>query len=70
MTRRRPESRVSVSTEPTSSDVARRAYELYEARGSEPGADLDEWFRAEREWREPAARRGLSAASRPERRCR
>lgn len=30
-------------------DVARRAYELYQARGAEPGGDLDDWLRAERE---------------------
>jgi Protein of unknown function (DUF2934) len=29
-----------------------RAHELYEARGGEPGADLDDWLRAERELRE------------------
>jgi hypothetical protein len=32
-------------------DVARRAYELYEARGGEPGADLDDWLKAESELR-------------------
>lgn len=32
-------------------DVARRAYELYEARGAEPGRDLDDWLRAEEELR-------------------
>jgi hypothetical protein len=31
--------------------VARRAYELFEARGSEPGADVDDWLQAERELR-------------------
>jgi hypothetical protein len=29
--------------------VARRAYELYEARGREPGRDVDDWLQAERE---------------------
>jgi Protein of unknown function (DUF2934) len=33
-------------------DIARRAYELYEARGGEPGHDVDDWLRAERELRE------------------
>jgi hypothetical protein len=41
-----------IRTEPTADDVARRAYELYEARGAESGADLDDWLRAERELRE------------------
>jgi hypothetical protein len=30
-------------------DIARRAFELYCARGCQHGADLDDWFRAERE---------------------
>jgi len=29
--------------------IARRAYELYEARGREDGHDLDDWLRAEAE---------------------
>lgn len=28
--------------------VARKAYELYEERGEEPGRDLDDWLIAER----------------------
>jgi hypothetical protein len=36
---------------PTHEDIARRAYELYEQRGSEGGHDLGDWFRAERELR-------------------
>jgi hypothetical protein len=45
----------SSETRPASStldDVARRAYELYQARGGEPGAELDDWLRAERELRD------------------
>jgi Protein of unknown function (DUF2934) len=33
----------------SASDIARRAYELYLARGREPGHDLDDWLRAEQE---------------------
>jgi len=33
----------------TDRDIARRAYELYEARGREHGHDLDDWLQAERE---------------------
>lgn len=29
--------------------IARRAYELFEARGGEPGRALDDWLRAERD---------------------
>jgi hypothetical protein len=32
-----------------SEQIARRAYELYEARGREDGHDLDDWLRAEAE---------------------
>jgi hypothetical protein len=34
---------------PTPGDVARRAFALYEARGREAGADVDDWLQAERE---------------------
>lgn len=36
-------------------DIARRAYELYMARGAENGHDLDDWLQAERELRHPIA---------------
>jgi len=29
--------------------IHQRAYELYSARGREPGRDLEDWFRAEKE---------------------
>ena len=29
--------------------IARRAHEIYEARGGNDGKDLDDWLRAERE---------------------
>jgi hypothetical protein len=29
--------------------IARCAYELYQRRGGEPGHDMDDWLRAERE---------------------
>ena len=35
----------------TDSDIARRAYELYLARGGEHGHDVDDWLQAERELR-------------------
>lgn len=34
---------------PASEDVARRAYELFQARGGEPGHELEHWLEAERE---------------------
>ena len=35
----------------TDSDIARRAYELFEKRGCEHGHDVDDWLQAERELR-------------------
>jgi Protein of unknown function (DUF2934) len=32
-------------------EIARRAYELYEQRGGEPGHDMDDWLRAEHDVR-------------------
>ena len=34
---------------PDHAEIARRAYELYETRGSEPGHELEDWLQAERE---------------------
>ena len=34
---------------PSPDEVARRAYELFEARGCQPGHDLENWLDAERE---------------------
>jgi len=39
----------------TSNDVARRAYDLYLARGREHGHDVDDWMQAERELRASSA---------------
>ena len=33
----------------THADIARRAYELYLARGSRHGQDVDDWIQAQRE---------------------
>ena len=33
----------------TEHDIARRAYDLYLARGAENGHDVDDWLQAERE---------------------
>jgi hypothetical protein len=42
----------SVPNEPEGTDVALRAYEIYESRGRADGADLDDWLQAERELQE------------------
>lgn len=48
---------------PTSEEVRRRAYELWEQRGREHGKAEDDWYRAENEVRGKSARqvRGKSA---------
>ena len=33
----------------THDEIARRAYQLFEERGREPGHEWEDWFRAERE---------------------
>ena len=48
-TTRRRSTDETPSSAPNAQDVARRAYELYEARGCEPGADLGDWLQAEQE---------------------
>jgi hypothetical protein len=40
----------------TQGAIALRAYELFEGRGREPGHDVDDWLRAERELREASQR--------------
>ena len=37
---------------PSHDEIARRAYELFEERGREPGHEWEDWFRAEREYEE------------------
>lgn len=36
---------------PSEEDIRRRAYELYQQRGGEPGHEQEDWDRAERELR-------------------
>lgn len=36
---------------PTRDQIAQRAYELYEKRGSQPGRDVEDWLTAETELR-------------------
>lgn len=36
--------------------IALRAYELFEERGREPGRDVDDWLRAERELKKTSQR--------------
>lgn len=39
------------SNDSLSNAIRERAYQLYEARGRQPGSDLDDWLQAEREMR-------------------
>jgi Protein of unknown function (DUF2934) len=43
--------RLSSRTTATDDDVARRAYDLYAARGRKDGHDMEDWLQAERELR-------------------
>jgi Protein of unknown function (DUF2934) len=43
--------RIAASAQVKHDDVARRAYDLFLARGCEHGHDLDDWLQAERELR-------------------
>jgi hypothetical protein len=42
---------------PAYDDIARRAYELYQQRGSGDGQEVDDWLRAEAELRDAPGRR-------------
>jgi Protein of unknown function (DUF2934) len=44
-------------------DVERRAFQLYMARGREPGQDLKDWLTAEKEMSEPIKRVESRASS-------
>ncbi len=46
-----PQTERAALREPTHDEIARRAYELYRARGSRDGRASDDWLRAERELR-------------------
>ena len=37
------------TTNPIQEKIARRAYEIFIARGKKPGSDLEDWLQAERE---------------------
>lgn len=38
-----------VAVQPTQAEIAKRAHEIFVARGGAPGCDLDDWLQAERE---------------------
>jgi hypothetical protein len=44
------------TTSPTLEDIARRAYEIFLARGGEPGHETEDWLQAEKELRTRRAR--------------
>ncbi len=46
---RAPKARIDAATNVTDNDIARRAYDLYLARGCTPGHQLEDWLQAERE---------------------
>ena len=46
--------------DPITEAIAFRAYELYLARGAQPGRELDDWLQAERELLEAARSRRVT----------
>jgi hypothetical protein len=40
---------------PTRAQIAERAYQIYQKRGSQPGQEVEDWLTAERELRNPNA---------------
>ena len=49
---RAPKARMDAAASITEHDIARRAYDLYLARGCTPGHQLEDWLQAERELRQ------------------
>jgi hypothetical protein len=54
--------------EPSREDIAHRAYELYTQRGCEPGKDIEDWVRAQKELASEVVRKneGRLDRSKPE----
>jgi hypothetical protein len=50
-TRKRPDQPTENLPNRGDDDIRSRAYELYEARGREPGREWEDWLQAEREIR-------------------
>jgi hypothetical protein len=46
----------AVATEPTTEEIALRAYQIYLERGGAPGNALEDWMRAERELLEKSSK--------------
>ncbi len=53
-----PAVRKSQTANPTTEEIALRAYHIYLERGGVPGNALDDWTRAERELREKVGKPG------------
>jgi len=49
---RAPKARMDAAASISEHDIARRAYDLYLARGCTPGHQLEDWLQAERELRQ------------------
>jgi hypothetical protein len=44
-----PASVSAINARPSDEDIARRAYEIYEREGRQPGTELQNWLKAEAE---------------------
>ncbi|MBI3264084.1 MAG: DUF2934 domain-containing protein [Acidobacteria bacterium] len=58
-----PPPRIESEWQPTSDEIGRRAYEIYETRGHQHGRDLDDWLQAEDELRKKPERNERSGTS-------
>lgn len=54
-TPRKPKATTAKDANATPEDIARRAYEIFMARGAAHGHDVEHWLQAERELRQSAA---------------
>jgi hypothetical protein len=59
--------RTSRAADAGTAPVEQRAYELYLARGNQPGSDVDDWFEAERQLRQEGVLAGPSVNGRRKR---
>jgi hypothetical protein len=49
MTKQKKQPKAGKPGQPTQEEIAKRAHEIYLARGGAHGCDMDDWLQAERE---------------------
>jgi hypothetical protein len=61
--KKKPARRAEAGPAPSHEDIARRANEIWRARGGAPGSEVEDWLQAEKELREEAGRRAGTRAA-------